>query len=99
MDELWEPRNPSELPAEAQSSPEWDARFRERRGLLERVLEEIEPRQRLLLAYRFEEDLTARRIAELMGFPTPFHVYRQLNKVLGRLRRRLEALGVHDADP
>jgi RNA polymerase sigma factor (sigma-70 family) len=99
VDELWEPQEPSELPGDPRSNPEWEARYQERSGFVERVLGELEPRRRLLLAYRFEEDLSARRIAEVMDFPTPFHVYRELNKVLTHLRRRLKALGVHDPDP
>lgn len=50
----------------------------------------LEPRDRLLLALRFEDDLSAREIGDLLGFPTPFHVYRRLTAVLGALRERLE---------
>lgn len=52
------------------------------------------PRDRLLLALRFEEEMTAKEIAGLMRFPTVFHVYRRLNKVLADLRRELEQRGV-----
>jgi RNA polymerase sigma factor (sigma-70 family) len=99
VDELWEKQEPSNLPADPHANPEWDTRYRERHGLLEQVQGELEPRDQLLLAYRFEDDLPARRIAELMGFPSPFHVYRKLKKVLADLRQRLEGLGMEDPDP
>ena len=50
----------------------------------------LEPRDRLLLTLRFEDDLSAREIGELLGFPTPFHVYRRLTAVLATLRWRLD---------
>jgi hypothetical protein len=34
-----------------------------------------------------------------MSFPTLFHVYRRLDKVLGGLRETLQFLGVQDAEP
>ena len=67
---------------------------RERLEALERALGALEPRDRMLLALRFKEDQTALAIARLMGFPTPFHVYRRLNTVLGTLRQTLGHAGV-----
>lgn len=52
-------------------------------------LAELEARDRLLLKLRFEDDLSAREIASLVGYPTPFHVYRRLNTLLASLRARL----------
>jgi len=43
--------------------------------------------------------LSGREIAKRLGYPTPFHVYRTLNLVLGDLRRSLAARGVADAEP
>ena len=43
----------------------------------------------LLLRLRFDEELTARQIAGLLGLPTPFHVYRRLDAVCATLRTRL----------
>lgn len=54
---------------------------------------------RLLLKLRFEDDLSAKEIAEVTDAATPFHVYRRLNRVLGHLRRRLAARGVESAVP
>jgi hypothetical protein len=52
----------------------------------------------LLLKYRFEDALPASRIARLMSFPTPFHVYRRLNTILVSLRRTLQAAGIEDLE-
>jgi hypothetical protein len=48
---------------------------------------------------RFEDQRSAAEIARAMGFPTPFHVYRRLNKLLGELRATLEARGIDGPAP
>jgi RNA polymerase sigma factor (sigma-70 family) len=72
------------------------------RGNLDTFLNEalaaLTPRERLLITLRFEDDLPASRIAKVVGMPSPFHVYRQLNSILGRLRRALESRGVESSD-
>jgi RNA polymerase sigma factor (sigma-70 family) len=65
--------------------------------LLRDSMAELAPRDRLLLALRFEDDLPASRIAGVLGMPTPFHVYRQLNSVLARLRASLMRRGLDGA--
>lgn len=81
------------------SSPEAQFRRRDLTGALQAALACLAPRDRLLLALRFEDDLSAREITDVMGFPTPFHVYRRVNAVLASLRRTLEQRGVDDATP
>lgn len=61
---------------------------------LQRALGELDPDDRLLLKLRYEEDLSAREIAELLGLPTPFHVYRRARVVCALLRSRLDRLAV-----
>lgn len=79
-------------PEEAASTAEaYDAL----RGLLRR----LEPRDRLLLKLRFEDDLPVARVAENLGYPTRFHVYRRLSVVLGQLRAELEKRGISDPEP
>lgn len=72
------------------------------RGELDRVLQSeldrLTPRQRLLLTLRFEDDLSASRIASILGLRTPFHVYRQLNAMLGNLRHALQQRGFEGSD-
>ena len=53
----------------------------------------------LLLKLRFSDDLPAQRIAAVMSFPTPFHVYRRLKAVCTALRRQLHDRGVEDSAP
>ncbi len=65
---------------------------------LREALESLPPRDRLLLTLRFEDDLSAARIGSILGFPTPFHVYRRLNAVLGQLRAALQSHGIEGAD-
>lgn len=53
----------------------------------------------LLLKLRFTDDLPAQRIAAVMSFPTPFHVYRRLKAICAELRRQLIERGVDDSAP
>lgn len=68
----------------------------ERDMILRDELGKLPPADRLLLALRFEDDLSASRIAPVLGLPNQFSVYRQLNSVLGRLRQVLETRGIDD---
>ena len=87
------------LAAPSQGAPDEVLARSERGRALSQALERLEPRDRFLLRLRFAEDLPAREIARLMGFPTLFHVYRRLTKVLEGLRETLQALGMQDAEP
>ena len=58
------------------------------------AMAQLAPRDRMLLALRFQDDQTAASIAEIMGFPTAFHVYRRLNSVLATLRKTLGEAGM-----
>lgn len=85
------------------AATEDDAEARLRRTELREHLSEaiagLAPADRLLLALRFEDDVPVRDIAGMLGMPTPFHVYRALNRVLGLLRTHMEARGVTDPTP
>jgi RNA polymerase sigma factor (sigma-70 family) len=70
----------------------------ERDEALRVALVQLKSRERLLLALRYEDDLSAARIARIVGLPTPFHVYRQLNAVLEKLRLILESRGIEGVD-
>jgi RNA polymerase sigma factor (sigma-70 family) len=61
----------------------------DRRAALRRALNELRPSDQLLLRLRFEEDLTAREIAPLLGLASQFHVYRRIETVCGMVRTRL----------
>jgi len=71
---------------------------RERDVGLRAALLALSPREKLLLALRFQDELSASRIARMLGMATPFHAYRQLNSVLARLRVALELRGIDGSD-
>lgn len=91
--------DPELLPARARESPERRLREVELREALDRALRGLAPRDRLLLSLRFEDEAPVREIAEMMGFPTVFHVYRRLNRVLDGVRKTLREEGVDGAEP
>ncbi|MGD2216803.1 MAG: sigma-70 family RNA polymerase sigma factor, partial [Gemmatimonadales bacterium] len=79
--------------------PEMELRAVQLRDTLSEVLQCLPPRDRLLLAFRYEEELTAREIARLMGLPSVFHVYRRIDTIQRSLREMLEGKGVDGASP
>ena len=71
------------------ANPEAAAQAAERAEAVRSALRALEPRDQLLLKLRFYEELAAHEIADVMGFPSQFHVYRRLRTVLATLARRL----------
>ncbi|HEY2855583.1 MAG TPA: sigma-70 family RNA polymerase sigma factor [Gemmatimonadaceae bacterium] len=80
------------IPDPSESTPETIFDAASVRQALHEAIIELEPRERLLLTLRFEDDLTAERIASTLAMPSSFHVYRQLNRILAKLRKRLHYL-------
>jgi len=72
--------------------PEQELLSGETRARLAGAVAALPPGDRLVLALRFQDERSAREIAEIMAFPTPFHVYRCLNRLLIRLREALSVL-------
>jgi RNA polymerase sigma factor (sigma-70 family) len=70
---------------------------RETLDSLERVLEELDPEDRLLLRIRFEDGVSVPQMARALGFNEPFGLYRRLDKILKGLRTRLQVMGIDDA--
>jgi RNA polymerase sigma factor (sigma-70 family) len=66
---------------------------------LESALTLLDPRDRLLVKLRFEDELPMPEVARNLGFPTRFHAYRRLSRVLEALKRVLERSGVREATP
>jgi RNA polymerase sigma factor (sigma-70 family) len=87
-------------PDDLDDSTEPDAAARVQQAELLETLEDavrrLPNRDRLLITLRFEDDAPVREIVEVMGFPSQFHVYRQLKKVLAELRRTLQSRGIGD---
>jgi RNA polymerase sigma factor (sigma-70 family) len=90
--------DPELVEAPGRRSPETDMTDRHRADRLAAALLSLAPADRLLLKFRFEDDLSASAIAKAMGFPTPFHVYRRLNALFLTLRRSLRAGGVEGSE-
>lgn len=80
-------------------NPETQLRQSELSRAVTGALDELEPRDRLILRLRFEYGLSAREIAQVMGYATPFHVYRRLNWLLQVLRTALARRGVRGPEP
>jgi len=83
----------------AARDPEDRVRLADLYHALESALACLDPRDRLLVKLRFEDEIPMPDIARDLGFPTRFHAYRRLTRVLLDLRRVLESGGVRDAAP
>ena len=100
VDLLAEELDASSLTAHATAdNPETRLRADELSRALTTALGGLEARDRLLLKLRFEDGLPAREIAGIMGFATPFHVYRRLNTVLAGLQAALRRRGIESPEP
>lgn len=90
---------PDRIADSAGSNPEREMRERELHLVLSEAVESFAPEERLLLRLRFEDELPATRIAEVLRLDSEFQVYRRLKKAMARLRERLEEEGIHDPRP
>ena len=91
--------DPATVPDGTASNPEIDLRTRELHQGLANALARLDARDRLLLTLRYEDQLSAREIGNLMRFPTPFHVYRRLNALLAQLKTSLQRGGIEGSEP
>jgi RNA polymerase sigma factor (sigma-70 family) len=89
----------SRSPSSNGPDPEMELRTAELRESLSAALETLPAGERLLLAFRYEQGLTARQIARLLDLPSVFHVYRRLNAVQRSLRTALAGRGIDGASP
>jgi RNA polymerase sigma factor (sigma-70 family) len=90
--------DPDQLAAPA-ADPALSTQVRELHETLAAATARLAPPDRLLLKLRFDDDLSAREIAAVVGLPTPFHVYRRINALLELLRGSLRQRGVEGAEP
>ena len=88
-----------ELADDGAPNPEATIRLAELRKALVDALAALSDRDRLLVRLRFEDDATAKEIATLMGFASPFHVYRSLKTIFRRMKQDLERHGVRESNP
>ncbi len=68
-------------------------------GVLQAALQRLETSDRLLLRLRFEDDRSAPEIARLLGEPSPFRVYRRIDRLLAMLKAELTAAGIESSRP
>lgn len=99
VDLLGEAIDPSSIPDAGRGDADQELSRKEVGRALAAALETLDARDRLLLHFFFEQELSAREIALQMRFPTQFHVYRRRNQVLALLRSKLREQGVVDPEP
>lgn len=86
--------DPELLASSPADAPDAELARAERLRGLNAALGALAPADRLLLRLRFVEEASIREIGQLMRFPTVFHVYRRLDRIMKELRRALDLLGV-----
>jgi RNA polymerase sigma factor (sigma-70 family) len=69
--------------------PETQALLSERRGALDRALDQLSRRERFLVRLRFEQELTLEQIAKLLDLGNAQRADRQIKDILARLREEL----------
>ena len=79
--------------------PDRGLEARELSNALAAAVSRLDARDRLLLKLRYERELSAREIGQMLRFPTPFHVYRRLNALLDQLKTDLQRRGIEDSEP
>lgn len=62
----------------------------ERRGALDRALDRLSKRERLLVRLRFEQELTLEQIAKLLDLGNAQRADRQIKEILARLREEMK---------
>lgn len=87
------------IPDSERATPEENIQRRALHELLEAALAELDERDRLLLTLRFVDELPARKIAEVQGWPDQMAVYRRINQLTGLLKQKLIARGVDSSVP
>jgi RNA polymerase sigma factor (sigma-70 family) len=98
-DLLGDELNPTTTADHQTPRPDAAVRARELSDALAAALARLAPSDQLLLKLRYEEELSAREIAQLLHLPTPFHVYRRVQKVLERIKMALEQRGIDGIEP
>lgn len=78
--------------------PDEAATRNELRRALDDALSRLDVSERLILRLRFQDEVTVPEIARLMGYGSPFELYREIDKLLKTLRCELEAVGIRQAD-
>ncbi len=83
--------NASLDPADPTPGPEELAEQGEEQDRLSRALDQLTPRQRLLIKLRYQQDLTLKEVARLTRLGDPFRTRRHIQAALDKLARLLES--------
>jgi RNA polymerase sigma factor (sigma-70 family) len=76
--------------AAAEKGPEALAQSEQDRERLKKALSRLEPRQRLFLQLRYQQDLTLDEVARLMGVKDPYTARRRIESALAALARAMK---------
>jgi RNA polymerase sigma factor (sigma-70 family) len=81
------------------SAPDAQVRAKQLSAAVGAAVATLSSEEQLLLKLRFDDGLSGSEIARVLGFATPFHVFRRLNATYDRLRGALHARGVENSAP
>lgn len=87
------------IEAPPDGDPESVLRREELRRALDSAIDQLSTSDRLLLRFRFQDDLSVPQIARLLEAGSPFVTYRRLDRILAKLRQILEKAGVSEPFP
>ena len=78
-------------PVESQPGPEQTAEQAQHHEKLQCALDQLTPRQRLLIKLRYQQDLSLKEVARLMRIGDLFRARRQIQVALEELKRHMDA--------
>lgn len=85
--------------SDVSSTPDAQLRVQELSAAVGAAVAELSAEEQLLLKLRFDDGLSGAEIARVLGWATPFHVFRRLNATFDRRRSTLRARGVEGSAP
>ena len=99
VDFVMEELDTSRTPDPVDGNGELRLRRQEIDRALASALAKLDPLDQVLLKLRFEDGMKARDIAQVLKFPTAFHVYRRVQSRLKTLRALLTEGGIDGPRP
>ena len=88
-----EPRSIDDTVAEIEANddgPEFHVQSEEDRLRVEKAMARLEPQQRLILRFRYQQDLTLKEVAQMLGLADPFTARRQIDAALAALSKAMK---------
>ena len=73
-----------------EKGPEALVQFEQDRELVQKALQRLEPKQRIYLQLRYQQDLTLDEVAQLMGLEDSFHARRKIDAALSALAKAMK---------